>query len=221
MPQCANCQSPAKYVAVKRFSMFGIKPRYLCDHHKKMFERTEDLLLILALIVSVAFFVASLYHDVVQAKNANQQALIHQEQIFVERDLDRDGRVSLFEAQADDLQMQNFRQVGYPFVRIILPGEPTKSVFKKIDTKVFTNAVLNGQSGEQLAGHFHHPRLVKNFLAKYTAEQASPHLKAIFLTHDLHVAYVLGTQENGAGTMICLDLLEQDLYDKIAALPAK
>ncbi|HPQ70138.1 MAG TPA: hypothetical protein PKW95_13505 [bacterium] len=221
MAQCAHCQSPAKHVAVKRFSMFGIQPRYLCEHHKKKFERTEDLLLILALIVSVAFFVASLYHDVLQAKNANQQALLQQEQVYAERDLDHDGRVSLFEAQTDEQQMQNFRQVGYPFVRIILPGEPTKSVFKKIDTKTFANAVLNGQDGQQMAGLFHHPRLIKNFLVKYTNEQASPFLKAIFLTHDLNIAYVLGTQENGAGTMICVDPLDQELYDKVAALPAK
>jgi len=221
MAQCAHCQSPAKYVAVKRFSTFGIEPRHLCDHHKKVFERTEDLLLILALIVSVAFFAVSLYHDVLQKKNANQEALMQQEQVFAERDLDRDGRVSLFEAQADARQMEYFRQVGYPFVRIILPGEPTKSVFKKIDTKAFSNAVLNGQDGEQLAGLFHHPRLMKNFLVKYTSEQASPYLKAIFLTHDLNIAYVLGTQENIAGAMICLDQLDQKLYDKIAVLPAK
>lgn len=221
MPQCNRCKASAKYVASKRFSIFRIEPRFMCDQHKMKFERTEDLFLILALVLSVSFLLASLYNDILQKDHANQQTLMHQEQVFAEHDLDRDGRVSLFEAQADDLQLENFRKIGYPFARIILPGEPTKSVYKRVDTQMFTKAILPSQDGEKLVSLFHHPRLIKNFLTKYTAENITPFLKAIYLTHDMHIAYVLDSQENGAGTMICLESVEQELYDKIAALPAK
>jgi len=220
MAKCDVCKAPARYVARKRFNLLPIKQRYLCDLHKKKFERGEDVFVLLALIISVAFLVFSVIHDQQAKRIVAVQQQIEKQKLYEELDLDRDGRVSLFEAQATDKQIANFNTFGYPFFDVLEPHEPTKSVKKRIALNDFRKWLQeNTPADVTMISYFPHPKLMQSFLDQHTQQSSDPFLNGIYLTHDGYLAFVLSYKNGDKNPNICLERLDQELFNFLAAHP--
>jgi len=211
---------PIEYIAYKRYNLFPIKPRYLTEWQKKKFERTDDLFLIVLLILSITLLAFSYAQDWQRKKTDIAQTLANQQQSIDQRDLDHDGRVTWSEERATAEQLQNLQITGYPCQILLRPGEPTKAVKKRISLSSFLAAATgNDANSRAMQAYFQFPKLMRRFLDKYTQPDASHYLSAVYLTHDSFLALVLSPRSDQSQPMICLEELEEGLEQMLFALP--
>jgi hypothetical protein len=219
MIRCRHCSLDAKYKVIRRFNAVPIRPLYLCEIHRKRFERVQDFLLISALVLTLALFVISFMTDQANKNEVATVERIQESQVFAEKDLDRDGRISWFEEQVTTGQMAYFRELGYPFTTVLSPTAPTRALKRRIDVAALLQAVREPTPENQIIlTMFPHPKLMKAFLDKYSAPDAKPNLQAVMLTHDGELAFVLLDTENEQNSRICLERLAPDQETEIEKL---
>jgi hypothetical protein len=217
MTGCDKCERPAKFLATRRLGVFRAKPQYLCERHAKIFERTEDVILTVGLVLAVAFFVVSFLRD---HRLGQDQARAAEQKRIADLDLDGDGVVSVFEEQATEEQRRNFRLTGYPFVQVFQPGQqPDMTIRHRIEPAHLTAAVDNPSSPKPLATYFPHPRLMRRFVDQHTAPNCQSCLSAVYLTEDDYLAFLLKSPSTGQINMICLERIAPELATMMLNIP--
>lgn len=217
MIKCDYCDLDARFKAEKRFNLFRIQPKYLCDVHRRRFERHEDWLLLGGLLLAILLGVGGFYGSFTMRENQVREETVRQQEYSV-KDLDHDGRVTWFEEQVTPAQMQNFNLTGYPFFKILYPPTPTKPVKKRLDVAGFLAAAQpETTQGTTLLKAFVHPILMRNFLVDHTSGKAAQQIRAIYLTHDEFLAFALAKPGSESIEMICLEKLSPEQETEILA----
>jgi hypothetical protein len=223
MLKCDRCESDAQFKATKLYHLFPIKTVYLCEDHRRAFERWQDIALMIGVTLSLALSIFSIHHQLLERGTRTRQEIAAQQQTYAAKDLDHDGRVSWFEEQITPEQLANYKAVGYPFNRVLQTGDPTKSVRKKIEVAAFVEAILAPLDAvAPLAGKFNHPLLIRSFVQQRAAPDASPQLRGVYLTHDDYLALQLTAPDDEERSLICLEKLtpeQQAALDALAPEP--
>ena len=221
MATCDKCDKPIMFVATKRMNLIPIRRRHLCEYHKKQFERTEDLFLILALLISVGLFIGSMRYE----RHLEQMRLIEQtrldQQRMVELDLNADGLISIFEEQATETQRKNARITGYPFIQVYLPDErPQSDIRRRLQVASFINGIeKKDDAGITILSRFPFPKMMKQFLLSHTSPDCNRCLHAIYLTKDGYLAFLLKPAATRNVEMICFEKIDNAMLRQILALP--
>lgn len=221
MSTCDKCNAPVSYSVTRRLNLFRVKPRYLCEVHKRRLELADDFILMLALIASVAIFVLSLRHDQIEKMKrtmAEEQIALQQ---FQAMDLDGNGRISLFEEQTTNQERENLRKTGYPFSRLIEEAELSNDkVLRKLIVPTFLESIRGLDEDDlPLISHFRHDLLMEKFLRTYTAEDCSPCLRHIYLTNNRFLALALVWPETTKLAIICMEKIDIPLAKALLAMP--
>lgn len=223
MEKCARCSLDAKFKATKRLLIFPSKPIFLCDIHAREHERTSDRVIVIGLAIAIVLALLSLNPLRFLTDNKEIQAPSTAAAPLV-ADLDGDGRVAWFEEQAfaTPEAMANFRKTGYPFAKVLLPDSPTRAIRKKINVAAFLEAAQQpNEKGQTLLHKFNHPLLMKRFVDRHAKIGAKIEIRALFLTHDPYLAFVLARRGVDERTLICLEKLSPDQEAAIDLLEAE
>ncbi len=218
MTSCEKCKKPAKFVAENRFGLFKTKPRYLCEQHAKLVERTEDIILAAALIVTVLLAVLSFVRD----QRTKQQRIHDAEQQRLQTlDLDRNGIVSIFEEQLTSEQRDAFQVVGYPFTLLFQNGrQPDKPIRNRLDPAAIVQVFTDANAPNSLLSYLSHPRLMRSFVEKHSGSNCTSCIAAVYLTSDDYLAFLLRSTTTGQTETIGLEKVAPDLAKMLSTLPA-
>jgi hypothetical protein len=220
MEKCAKCSLDAKYQVVKRLNLIPVAPTFLCEIHRREYDRNEHVFVVVGLAIALVLALMSLQpwtaFDADRALPSSPTAAAQ-----LDGDLDGDGRVAWFEEQAiaNPEAMRSLEQVGYPFAAVLLPDSPTRPIKKKISVEAFLRAAHTpDENGETLVVKFNHPGLMERFINKHNGPGAETLIHALYLTHDPYLAVVLAAPESEEFSLICLEKLTQDQETAIEAL---
>jgi hypothetical protein len=184
---CSKCGETAVLYSTKRYHLFSTQRRFYCQNCQSGIEKREDLLLIFNLVFAALFVTAMVFLNTMGlSRNKNNDALIAQK--ILERDFDGDGQIDLWELQATQQQIDNFKQLGYPWEVVESGNNPTRAFLLSTSPREWS--VLE-RSNAELKNIFNFPDVMSRFIAKNTNPASPVQIDRVFLTSSRDVAFIL------------------------------
>ncbi len=191
MHKCERCGEKATLYATKRFGLFSIRRRYYCDSCFTKVDKRQDKILIITLIFSVFLMVFFLYLLFVPPDRFFQsEKQLTETARRLEKDFDRDGVLDLWEIQAREKQIRNFKLFGYPWESAYGGKEPTRASLASLPVKEWLELFENNN---EVKNAFNFSSVMEDVQKKYTDPDSPRQLDRVFLTMNRDIAFIVKT----------------------------
>lgn len=182
MASCQGCGKRANLAYNRYLRFFPYQRRVFCEDCFAKLQRREDLIFIGALFCLVFVFIGLIMsvHYV-----SNKQIIEKQTQIQAridEKDLNKDGRVDLWEDSATPEMHANFKQFAYPWRKVI--GQNATTNGARLKYLVFRKDIIELASKDEFYTHFNFPVLLKKLFPRITDPQSTVQLYRVFVSLD-------------------------------------
>ena len=179
--QCGKRKATLAYNRILRF--FPYQRRVLCDECFEDIQRREDMFFFAILFTAFFMVIGSIvlihYVHTKRAEEASQEI----NQYYEENDLDRDGRVTLWEESATAEQKENLRTLGYPW--------KSTGASKRIQFVVERDTFIELTKQEGFWKFFYFPDMMEAYFNRITQPDSKVQFMRALVTVDSDIAFVV------------------------------
>lgn len=189
MASCQGCGKRANLAYNRYLRFFPYNRRVYCDDCFSKLQRREDLIFIGVLFSMVFLFIGMIMtiHYVSNKQIIEKQSEI--QAILDEKDLNKDGRVDLWEDSATQEMRSNFKQFAYPWRKVI--GQNATTNGARLKYLVHRQDILEFSQDDKFFTHFNFPDLLRKLLPRITDPQSTLQLYRVFVSMDDDIVFFI------------------------------